>query len=168
MEKIYFACLLIWPLLFCWMCSVKSLLKWIRLAEKIIILYCQQSNITSNLRVIHCAKCVQTRSYFWSVFSLNTGKYGPEIIPYLDTFHAVIVELSWLINSTDKMKNSQNVTKTIQIDDIGISVIINLMKVISIMLLRSKSIWKYWLNDSATLTKPSPVVSDMVPYCSFL
>ena len=23
------------------------------------------------------------------VFSLNTGKYGPEITPYLDTFHAV-------------------------------------------------------------------------------
>ena len=24
-----------------------------------------------------------------SVFSPNTGKYGPEINPYLDTFHAV-------------------------------------------------------------------------------
>ena len=24
-----------------------------------------------------------------SVFSPNTGKYGPEITPYLDTFHAV-------------------------------------------------------------------------------
>ena len=23
-------------------------------------------------------------------FVLNTGKYGPEITPYLDTFHAVI------------------------------------------------------------------------------
>ena len=23
------------------------------------------------------------------VFGLNTGKYGPEITPYLDTFHAV-------------------------------------------------------------------------------
>ena len=28
------------------------------------------------------------RSYL-SVFSPNTGKYGPEINPYLDTFHAV-------------------------------------------------------------------------------
>ena len=27
------------------------------------------------------------------VFSPNTGKYGPEITPYLDTFHAV---QSWL------------------------------------------------------------------------
>ena len=34
-------------------------------------------------------KSVQIRSYFWSVFSPNTGKYGPEITPYLDTFHAV-------------------------------------------------------------------------------
>ena len=24
------------------------------------------------------------------MFSQNTGKYGPEIIPYLDSFHAVI------------------------------------------------------------------------------
>ena len=48
-------------------------------------------------------KSVQIRSYFWSVFccirteygdlnsvpSPNKGKYGPEITPYLDTFHAV-------------------------------------------------------------------------------
>ena len=26
---------------------------------------------------------------YFSVFGLNTGKYGPEITPYLDTFHAV-------------------------------------------------------------------------------
>ena len=38
-------------------------------------------------------KIVQIRSYFWSVFpvfGLNTGKYGPEITPYLDNFHTVI------------------------------------------------------------------------------
>ena len=37
---------------------------------------------------------VQIRSYLWSIFSvfgLNTKKYGPEITPYLDTFHAVKV-----------------------------------------------------------------------------
>ena len=37
-------------------------------------------------------KIVQMGSFFWSVFpvfSLNTGKYGPEKIPYLDTFHAM-------------------------------------------------------------------------------
>ena len=26
---------------------------------------------------------------YFPVFGLNTGKYGPEITPYLDTFHAV-------------------------------------------------------------------------------
>ena len=44
----------------------------------------------------HCVKSVQIRSYFWSAFfcivcGLNTGKCGPEITPYLDTFHAVNV-----------------------------------------------------------------------------
>ena len=33
----------------------------------------------------HCVKSVQIRSFF----SPNAGKYGPEKIPYLDTFHAV-------------------------------------------------------------------------------
>ena len=46
----------------------------------------------------HYVKSVQIRSFFWSVYScirteygdlLNTGKYGPEKTPYLDTFHAV-------------------------------------------------------------------------------
>ena len=54
--------------------------------------------------ILHCVKSVQIRSYFWSVFSCfrteygdllrkspNTGKYGPEITPYLDTCHAVLV-----------------------------------------------------------------------------
>ena len=45
-------------------------------------------------------KSVQIRSYFWSYFPVfglateiycpNTGKYGPEITPYLDAFHAVL------------------------------------------------------------------------------
>ena len=38
---------------------------------------------------LHCVKSVQIRSYFWSVFSPNTGEFGPEKTPYLDTFHAV-------------------------------------------------------------------------------
>ena len=33
------------------------------------------------------------RYLYLSVFSPNTGKYGPEITPYLDTFHAVYVLL---------------------------------------------------------------------------
>ena len=34
-------------------------------------------------------KIVQIRSYFWSVFSPNTGKFRSEITPYLGSFHAV-------------------------------------------------------------------------------
>ena len=30
---------------------------------------------------------------YFPVFGLNTGKYGPEITPYLDNFHAVVVFL---------------------------------------------------------------------------
>ena len=37
----------------------------------------------------HCMKSVQIRSFFWSAFSPNAWKYGPEKAPYLDTFHAV-------------------------------------------------------------------------------
>ena len=29
---------------------------------------------------------------YFPVFGLNTGKYGPEITPYLDTFHSVFVK----------------------------------------------------------------------------
>ena len=32
---------------------------------------------------------LNTERYYLSVFSPNTGKYRPEITPYLDTFHAV-------------------------------------------------------------------------------
>ena len=27
---------------------------------------------------------------YFPVFGINTGKYGPEITPYLDSFHAVV------------------------------------------------------------------------------
>ena len=46
----------------------------------------------------HWVKSVQIQGYFWSVsscirieyeFNPNTGKYGPDMTPYLDTFHAV-------------------------------------------------------------------------------
>ena len=74
--------------------------------------FCEYANIaisdaqiTCIVAHCHCVKSVQILSYFWSVFSYirtecgeirylsvfspNTGKYGPEITPYLDTFHAV-------------------------------------------------------------------------------
>ena len=55
---------------------------------------------TNNAIYHHCVKSTQIPSDFWSVFSgfqtsylsvfsPNTGKYEPEITPYLDTFHAV-------------------------------------------------------------------------------
>ena len=137
-----FVSFLLWELLFCWICSGKSLLKWIRLTEKTTTLYCQPSNMKSNLHVV-TARII-------SVFSLNTGNYRPEI-----TLH----EISWMMDkmkiNEDKMKNSWNVTKIIQIEDFSISVIINLMKVISITLRRLKRVWKYLLNDLSTLTQPS-------------
>ena len=45
-------------------------------------------------------KRVQIRSYFWSVFSPNTGKCGPEITPYLDTFHAVLPMFYYALSQT--------------------------------------------------------------------
>ena len=36
-------------------------------------------------------------SLYSSVFSPNTGKYGPEKTPYLDTFHAVKVIMDSLL-----------------------------------------------------------------------
>ena len=37
---------------------------------------------------------------YFLVFGLNTGKYGPEITPYLDTFHAVN---ETFLNGLDKL-----------------------------------------------------------------
>ena len=34
-----------------------------------------------------------TSGPYFPVFSPNTGNYGPEITPYLDTFHAVILSM---------------------------------------------------------------------------
>ena len=39
----------------------------------------------------HCAKNVQIRSFFWSLFSSITGKFGPEKTPYLGAFYAVLL-----------------------------------------------------------------------------
>ena len=33
-----------------------------------------------------------------SVFSPSTGKYGPEITPYLDTFHTVVFDLKFRVH----------------------------------------------------------------------
>ena len=46
-----------------------------------------------------------------SVINLNTGKYGPEITPYLDTFHAAILEFvskQWFFRRVFKKNFSVN------------------------------------------------------------
>ena len=48
---------------------------------------CQNKNF---IRFEDVRQHMQNRATpYLSVFSPNTGKYGPEITPYLDTFHAV-------------------------------------------------------------------------------
>ena len=48
-----------------------------------------------SLAAQHCAKNVQIRSFFWSSFSPNMGKYGPEKKPYLGTFYTVLLIRKW-------------------------------------------------------------------------
>ena len=57
--------------------------------------------------VFHCVKSVQILVWLFLVriflylgwkYSPNTGKYGPEITPYLDTFHTVFVFLTSIIH----------------------------------------------------------------------
>ena len=36
---------------------------------------------------------------YFPVFGLNTGKCGPEITPYLDTFHAVLEVINWICSN---------------------------------------------------------------------
>ena len=65
-------------------------------------------------KLIHYVNSIQTRSFFWSIFSRirteygylsvfgpNEGKCGPEKAPYLDTFHAVIEDFvnEWHLNT---------------------------------------------------------------------
>lgn len=42
-----------------------------------------------NFRELHAAKSVRIRSFFWSIFSLNAGKYETVKTPYLDNLLAV-------------------------------------------------------------------------------
>ena len=41
------------------------------------------------VRIFTHSDGIRRDTEYLSVFSLNTGKYGPEKTPYLDTFHAV-------------------------------------------------------------------------------
>ena len=53
-----------------------------------------QEYMSTHLKPIlsfHSVKSVHIRSFFWSVFIPNAGKYGPEKTLYLDTFDAVFI-----------------------------------------------------------------------------
>ena len=65
----------------------------------------------------HCVKRFQIRSYFWSVFSPNTEKYGPEITLYLDTFPTVSSEFRaihcrFYKNSNQEIRCSFNILRS--------------------------------------------------------
>ena len=56
------------------------------------------------IKNFHCVKSVQIRSYFWSLFSPNTGKYRPEISSkYFDTFDTLLTQLRLLNLMQSKM-----------------------------------------------------------------
>ena len=46
---------------------------------------------------------------YFPVFGLNTGKYGPEKTPYLDTFYAVSAFLTVTIEKTESFTNKLKV-----------------------------------------------------------
>ena len=49
------------------------------------------SKIASQFTTWNVSKYGVISGPYSSVFRLNTGKYGPEITPYLDNFHAVVM-----------------------------------------------------------------------------
>ena len=54
-------------------------------------------------------------SLFWSVFSPNTGNYGPEKTLYLDTFHTVRVAMD-SVNMECKRRWKEKVTSDLFLD----------------------------------------------------
>ena len=49
---------------------------------------------------------------YFPVFGLNTGKHGPEITPYLDTFHKVSEEIKYssYVNTLHRQKPEKSAT----------------------------------------------------------
>ena len=55
--------------------------------------------IRHNVYDDHCVKVIKygvISGPYFPVFGLNTRKYGPEITPYSDTFHAVDVRMTFI------------------------------------------------------------------------
>ena len=88
----------------CFFVNIFLLIYFLIVSFQSILLFCFKSFLFYNILQIvyfieynnHSVKSVQRRSFFSSVFGLNTRKYGPEKTPYLDTFHTV----NTLSNST--------------------------------------------------------------------
>ena len=59
-----------------------------------ILLFSKQRWMDAVNTALKVSKCRVISGPYFPVFGLNTGKYGPEITRYLDTFHAVWV---WII-----------------------------------------------------------------------
>ena len=71
------------------------------------VTYGATSEPSINFPLNNQVKSVLIRSFFWSVFSPNTGKYGPEKTPYLDTFHAVNLAFLMIICAMKKKSFSK-------------------------------------------------------------
>ena len=70
-----------------------------------------------------------------NLFSRNTGKYGPEITPYLDTFHAV-----WVTQSIQIQKRlAVAVRKTVKIRKCYNRIC---------CLLKASPVWKQYLSEN--------------------
>ena len=65
------------------------------------------------VRVFLYSDWIRGDTPYLSVFSPNTGKQGPEITPYLDTFHALYGEY-WSLDSLKIFKNHQMVNQRFQ------------------------------------------------------
>ena len=63
-----------------------------------------RTSVSTIYLTTHYAKRVQIRSFFWSVFIPNTGKYGLEKTPYMDTFRAVIHKLKTIQDATFQLQ----------------------------------------------------------------
>ena len=75
---------------FHWLNSPIDLSRWCIFSEQQFFSYLHKKKLFKNLFQI-------VKNTAWiSVFSPNTGKYGPEKTPYLDTFHAVKIITGFL------------------------------------------------------------------------
>ena len=77
----------------------------------VISYYCKFLNLRC-LQEWKLFKCGVISSQYFSAFGLNTAKYGPEITPYLDTFHAVYGMFIKNIPVENSVYSKQNVCFT--------------------------------------------------------